>query len=434
MNTSNKRKLSLLYVLEFGKGQLDRSWLFSSRHISFSLVYLVTELTVRGHHIISLLLFLSNRNEAPYLKDWIEHHRMIGFDSFILMNDRSDDETQCILDAYSEAGIVLRYKEDLHIDFKEQGEIFDACVDYLYNKTSNDALAREQIWFATHDTDEFIWFNQTETITSLKDVIQDIAQSRENPTMSLQIPRLMFGASGSDRYENKPVIERFQRRFNHEKCPNSTSENLRSLDLAGWTYKPPKCSIAPFSTSSYDYHKSISLLSAMQRVCINTNLASGTRKQVGCHSTHNHILKLVENNGTTNLSDDTTTPYHISRETYIDWPGRWKIDARYVGVDEVGTKLVINHYVTKSRQEFYERVCSSQFTERYFDYPYRTPERFFDYSESYSNNDGDDRMQDFAQLLKKRLEESSTALYCDMEPNHHSWEYYEQCWENYIDK
>ena len=57
---------------------------------------------------------------------------MIGFDSFILMKDISDDGTQCILDAYSEAGIVLRYKEDLHIDLKGQGEVFDACVDYPY--------------------------------------------------------------------------------------------------------------------------------------------------------------------------------------------------------------------------------------------------------------------------------------------------------------
>ena len=168
---------------------------------------LLTEHTVQGHHITSLLLFLSNRNEAPYLKEWIEHHRMIGFDSFILMKDRSDDGTQCILDAYSEAAIVLRYKEDLHIDLKGQGEVFDACVDYLYNKASNDTFAREQIWFATHDTDEFIWFNQMERVTSLKNVIQDIVQSRENPTMSLQIPRLMFGASGLDRYKNKPVIE-----------------------------------------------------------------------------------------------------------------------------------------------------------------------------------------------------------------------------------
>ena len=250
--------------------------------------------------------------------------------------------------------------------------------------------------------------------------------------MSLQIPRLMFGALGSDRYKNKSVIERFQCRFKHKKCPNSTSKSLCSRDLAGWTDKPHKCSTASFSMSSYDYYKSISLLSAMPRVCINTNLTSGTWKQVCCHNTPNHILKLMEN-GMTNLSDENT-PYEVCRETNVNWPGRWRIDPRYAGVDEVGTKLVINQYMTKSRQEFYEQICASQFKDKYFNCPNCMLESFFDYSESYSNSHGDDRMQDFAQLLKKHLEESHTALHCDMEPNHHLWENYQQCWQKYIDK
>ena len=74
-------------------------------------------------------------------------------------------------------------------------------------------------------------------VALLSSLFVPTVQSRENPTMSLQIPRLMFGASGSDHYKNKPVIERFQRRFNHKKCPNSTSRSLRSRDLAGWTNK-----------------------------------------------------------------------------------------------------------------------------------------------------------------------------------------------------
>ena len=170
----------------------------------------------------------------------------------------------------------------------------------------------------------------------------------------------------------------------------------------------------------------------MPRVCINTNLTSGTWKQVHCHNTHNHISKLMEN-GMTNLSDENT-PYEVCRETNVNWPGHWRIDPRYAGVDEVGTKLVINQYMTKSRQEFYEQICASQFKDKYFNCPNCTLESFFDYSESYSNSHGDDRMQDFAQLLKKRLEESPTALHCDMEPNHHLWEYYQQCWQKYIDK
>ena len=81
----------------------------------------------------------------------------------------------------------------------------------------------------------------------------------------------------------------------------------------------------------------------MPQVCINTNLTSGTWKQVCCHNTHNHVLKLMEN-GMMNLSDKNT-PYEVCRETNVNWPGRWRIDPRYAGVDEVGTKLVINQLV-----------------------------------------------------------------------------------------
>ena len=110
-------------------------------------------------YLVSITTITTNSNEAPYLKEWIEYHRMIGFDSFILMNDRSKDSTQCILDAYAQEGVVHLF--DKHLGFRRigQGRVFEACVNYL-NMITTDS---EQVWLATHDTDEFIWFNKTET-------------------------------------------------------------------------------------------------------------------------------------------------------------------------------------------------------------------------------------------------------------------------------
>jgi len=53
------------------------------------------------------------RNEAPYMAKWIEHHALIGFDSLLLYNDHSTDDTQCVLDAYAEKGLVKRIPEDI---------------------------------------------------------------------------------------------------------------------------------------------------------------------------------------------------------------------------------------------------------------------------------------------------------------------------------
>ena len=41
---------------------------------------------------------------------------MIGFESFLLMNDNSTDDTQCLLDEYASKGIVKRIPDDIDDD------------------------------------------------------------------------------------------------------------------------------------------------------------------------------------------------------------------------------------------------------------------------------------------------------------------------------
>lgn len=46
------------------------------------------------------------KNEAPFLKEWIEYHRLIGFDHFYLYNNNSTDNYREVLTPYIEDGIV----------------------------------------------------------------------------------------------------------------------------------------------------------------------------------------------------------------------------------------------------------------------------------------------------------------------------------------
>ena len=174
----------------------------------------------QGSSRLYFLFSFFARNEAPYLKEWIEYHLMIGFDAFILMNDQSTDSTQCILDAYAEEGVVFRFEDDVNnVAVNGQGAVFDACVDHLASLDNSISGNTEQLWMATHDTDEFIWFNKTDTIISLKDAIVYKIQSRGIPTLSLQVPRLTYGASGKAWYESDPVIARFTHRYSNFPCP-----------------------------------------------------------------------------------------------------------------------------------------------------------------------------------------------------------------------
>ena len=46
------------------------------------------------------------KNEAKYLKEWIEFHRIIGVEHFYLYNNNSDDNYLDVLKTYVEQGIV----------------------------------------------------------------------------------------------------------------------------------------------------------------------------------------------------------------------------------------------------------------------------------------------------------------------------------------
>ena len=46
------------------------------------------------------------RNEAPYLREWIEFHKLVGVERFFLYNNESTDDHRAVLAPYVEAGIV----------------------------------------------------------------------------------------------------------------------------------------------------------------------------------------------------------------------------------------------------------------------------------------------------------------------------------------
>src|SRR5438132_10410475 len=67
------------------------------------------------------------KNEAPYLKEWIEFHRLVGIDHFYLYNLGSTDRYRDVLKDYVKQGIVsLIQWPDLSKN--QSDEIFALCV------------------------------------------------------------------------------------------------------------------------------------------------------------------------------------------------------------------------------------------------------------------------------------------------------------------
>ncbi|MBS0615266.1 MAG: glycosyltransferase family 92 protein [Verrucomicrobia bacterium] len=92
------------------------------------------------------------RNEARFLKEWIEYHRMIGVEHFYLYNNLSEDDYHAVLDPYIKEGVVELFewphqaKKHKHWNKIQCGAYWD-----LVQKKKH-----ETFWLAIIDTDEFI--------------------------------------------------------------------------------------------------------------------------------------------------------------------------------------------------------------------------------------------------------------------------------------
>eukprot|EP00579_Thalassiosira_antarctica_P008689 CAMPEP_0201895950 /NCGR_PEP_ID=MMETSP0902-20130614/43589_1 /ASSEMBLY_ACC=CAM_ASM_000551 /TAXON_ID=420261 /ORGANISM="Thalassiosira antarctica, Strain CCMP982" /LENGTH=456 /DNA_ID=CAMNT_0048428403 /DNA_START=402 /DNA_END=1775 /DNA_ORIENTATION=- len=410
------------------------------------------------------------QNEAPYLREWIEYHRMIGFEAFLLMNDGSHDDTQCVLDAYADEGLVIHiptdiedYDSTLNEKLNENVDhIFDMCVDYLNNH--QDRFDPSRTWMMTHDVDEFV-FIKTGSNSSIHDAVTHLSQSNHPQALSLVVPRLAFGSSRHDNFQPGLVIDRFTRRYNHESCSrtqskgNSVNYNPRpkaqknrrphthlasrleskkrlseirdrdslhssAVDIHRrrlFAHENPKSYCHPgsyYSRSSYDKEKSISLVSSMAQECYARNKTTGRVVLVEtCSNTHKHTLVDVSKHRGINA---TSRQARGNKDRRGNHP-------RSIGTGSVGKVAVIMHYMTKSRHEFYKRVCDSVWSDKYFQCPECTPETYFNLTETYANNFEDTRMAPFSSQLKQNLKYSDIGASCNTQPELHSLDHHRQC-------
>ena len=84
-------------------------------------------------------------NEAPYLREWIEFHRLVGIEHFFLYNNRSTDDHREVLAPFVEEGLVEVREWDV---FPGQLQAYDDCLER--HRGDSD-------WIAYIDCDEFLF-------------------------------------------------------------------------------------------------------------------------------------------------------------------------------------------------------------------------------------------------------------------------------------
>lgn len=116
------------------------------------------------------------KNEARYMKEWIEFHRIIGIDHFYLYNNFSDDDYMSVLRPYIQQGTVTLTEWPI-----KQGQMaaYKDCAE-KYGQETN--------WIAYIDLDEFI-------VPNAKDNISECLYEFEKRPIVIAYWRL-FGSSG----------------------------------------------------------------------------------------------------------------------------------------------------------------------------------------------------------------------------------------------
>lgn len=123
------------------------------------------------------------KNEGPYLREWIEYHRLVGVDKFYLYDNDSSDDTKRILAPYIKSGLV---EYTYFPGEKRQLPAYQDCIA----RFKMDAK-----WIAFVDLDEFIVPKKYNTITELLDTMPgNISQ--------VVIDWEIFGSNG---HQTKPV-------------------------------------------------------------------------------------------------------------------------------------------------------------------------------------------------------------------------------------
>lgn len=111
------------------------------------------------------------RNEAPYLKEWIEFHREVGCAHFYLFNNLSDDDYAQVLQPYVDRGIVELFSWPLEHDRCSDWSV-NQCL--AYERALRFAAGKAK-WLAILDTDEYLFPLQEENLVDFLSRYEDFA-------------------------------------------------------------------------------------------------------------------------------------------------------------------------------------------------------------------------------------------------------------------
>lgn len=143
------------------------------------------------------------KNEGPFLREWIEYHRLIGVEHFYIYDNDSTDNTKEVLAPYIDDGTVTY----IYFPGKDkQDPAYCHAVEHFKNETR---------WLAIVDLDEFIVLHQKRNLREFMEEFQNCSQ--------LSMHWVLYGSSGHIKQPEGLILENFK---SHADSPTFSPKSI----------------------------------------------------------------------------------------------------------------------------------------------------------------------------------------------------------------
>jgi len=137
------------------------------------------------------------KDEAPYMKEWLEHYIKRDVDHFYLIDDSSTDNYREVIEPYKDRVTVIPFDRttDMYIKGGRQAESYHKCFLPIQDQTE---------WMLICDIDEYIWSPKS---VNLKVSLKELGKDYD----SIVISGPNFGSNG---YKKQPeqIVNSFTKR------------------------------------------------------------------------------------------------------------------------------------------------------------------------------------------------------------------------------
>lgn len=140
------------------------------------------------------LMISTMKNEAPFILEWIAHHRAIGFTDFLIFTNDCEDTTDALLDRLEKKG-GLRHEYNLVL---RRGP-HKSALKYA----RHHALTAKADWLMISDVDEFL------NIRVGDGTVPALLQHLGPQTDIVPFPWKVFGNGGVQNFVDAPITRQF---------------------------------------------------------------------------------------------------------------------------------------------------------------------------------------------------------------------------------